>query len=106
MSFNILGIGTAVPSTSFTQDQAALFFQLLTGASPEQGKVLQRLFSQTGIRKRHFTFGRDVLEDVLHGTRHSQSPFLWRDLANSQGPTTKERMQQYSRHAGPLALEA
>jgi alpha-pyrone synthase len=106
MSLDILGIGTAVPSTSFTQDQAMQFFQLLTGASPEQGKVLQRVFTQTGIRKRHLTFGPDVLEDVIHGTRQSQSPFLWRDLVNSMGPTTKERMEHYALHAGPLALEA
>ena len=106
MSLSILGIGTAVPSTSFTQDQTVEFFRLLTGASPEQSKVLQRVFTQTGIRKRHFALDPEVLEEVLHGTRQSQSPFLWRDPVNTKGPTTRERMQQYARHAGPLALEA
>src|SRR5580658_402703 len=106
MSFNILGIATAVPKGLFTQDQTAQFFELLTGASPEQGKVLQRVFTQTGIRRRHFTFGLEVLEEILDGDRKLPSDFLRRDHVNSRGPTTRERMQQYARHAGPLALEA
>jgi predicted naringenin-chalcone synthase len=106
MSLAILGTGTAVPSTSFTQDQALLFFQKLAGTSPAQDKLLERVFTHTGIRKRHFTFGRDVIEDVLNGTRHSQSAFLRGDHLNFQGPTTGERMRQYAVHAGPLALEA
>ena len=107
MSFNILGIGTAVPKAFFTQDQTCAVLPAADRcATAEQGKVLQRVFTQTGIRRRHFTFGLEVLEDILDGDQQLPSDFLRRDHVNSKGPSTRERMQQYARHAGPLALEA
>src|SRR5262249_30830043 len=47
---------------------------------------------------------RQVVEDVLNGTRHSGSPFLPR--SDGAGPSTAERMQLYAAEAPPLAVEA
>jgi predicted naringenin-chalcone synthase len=50
--------------------------------------------------------GRDVVLDVLHGTRSTQSVFLPTGAADDAGPTTAQRMEIYAESAGPLALDA
>jgi predicted naringenin-chalcone synthase len=49
-----------------------------------------------------------VVDDVLNGTRHSESLFLPGDpgAGSEGGPTTGERMRVYAADAGPLTLRA
>ncbi len=106
MTLAILGFGTAVPSTSITQPEAQQIARFLCVREPEHENWLPHLYSQTGIDKRHFCMGRGLLEDMLAGTRHSQSVFLPRDGADDPGPTTGERMSVYHSEAPDLALLA
>src|SRR5262249_48947675 len=72
----------------------------------DQAEMLTSLYRQTGISRRHLAFDRTVVVDILEGTDFSGSVFLPRDMASDPGPTTGQRMEQYFREAGPLALRA
>jgi len=47
-----------------------------------------------------------VIRDIVEQTRHSQSLFLPSDHRPHRGPTTGQRMDEYRRHAGKLAVVA
>jgi alpha-pyrone synthase len=106
MSFAILGLGTAVPPTQVTQDEAARIARGLCCRTPEQETWLPLMYDHTGIRCRHLTFGQQVVEDVLHNTRRSQSIFLPSGRDDDRGPTTGQRMHVFADEAGPLAVRA
>ncbi|MGH7169453.1 MAG: type III polyketide synthase, partial [Gemmataceae bacterium] len=74
--------------------------------TPEQETWLPLMYDHTGIDFRHLAFGQQVVEDVVHGTRHSQSLFLPSGRDDDQGPTTGQRMRVYADEAGPLAIRA
>jgi alpha-pyrone synthase len=106
MSFAILGLGTAVPATLIDQQDALRVAQSLCCRTPEHVTWLPAMYGHTGIERRHFVFGQDVVRDVIDGTRHSGSPFLPTGAADDRGPTTAERMRHYVAAAGPLAVRA
>jgi predicted naringenin-chalcone synthase len=106
MSLAILGLGTAVPSTRTSQEEAACIARALCCRTKEQETWLPMMYDHTGIAFRHQAFDRQVVEDILHGTRLSQSVFLPTGRDDDQGPTTAQRMHHYATEAGPLALEA
>jgi predicted naringenin-chalcone synthase len=106
MSLVILGLGTALPTTSLTQDEAVRVAERLCCRDSEQAVLLPTLYRQTAIARRHLAFGQDVVIDILNGTRISGSVFLPRDGADDPGPTTAQRMEHYVREAGPLVLRA
>jgi predicted naringenin-chalcone synthase len=106
MSFAIFGLGTAVPPTRVTQEEATRIARSLCCRTKEQETWLPLMYDHTGIRARHLIFDRQVVEDVLHGTTHSQSLFLPSGRDNDRGPTTGQRMRVYAAEAGPLALRA
>src|SRR5438876_492176 len=106
MSFAILGLGTALPSTRVTQADAVRIAEKLCCRTPEQAGWLPGLYRQTTIASRYFSFGQDVVQDVLEETRQSGSVFLPRDSSDHQGPSTSQRMQHYIREAGPMAVRA
>jgi predicted naringenin-chalcone synthase len=105
MSFAILGLGTALPDCVFTQEDAVCVAQMLC-QDPRQAPLVPVLFRQTEIVKRHLILDRQVIRDIIAGTRHSQSPFLLKGPVDDPGPTTQERMQIYNDNAFPLALTA
>jgi len=106
MSFNILGLGTAVLATQVTQDEAAGIARRLCCRTHEQQTWLPLMYQHSGIRTRHLVFDRQVIDDVLHGTTYSQSPFLPTGRDDDRGPTTGQRMRVYAAEAGPLAVRA
>jgi prepilin-type processing-associated H-X9-DG protein len=106
MSFAILGLGTAVPPTVMTQTEAGQVARALCCRSKEHETWLPMLYDQTGIRTRHMTFARNVVRDVVHGTKTSGSIFLPTGRNDDRGPTTGQRMEHYAEQAVPLALEA
>jgi predicted naringenin-chalcone synthase len=106
MSLAILGLGTAVPAVSVTQSDAMRIARAVCCRTKEQETWLPMMYDHTGIRSRHLAFGRAVVEDILHGTRHSQSVFLPSGRDDDHGPTTGQRMRHYTAEAGPLAVRA
>jgi predicted naringenin-chalcone synthase len=106
MSFAILGIGTATPTTVISQPEAQRIARALCCRTGEHETWLPLLYGHTGIAQRHQALGRDVVDDVLEGTRHSGSVFLPSGQPDDRGPTTGQRMGHYAAFAGPLALRA
>jgi predicted naringenin-chalcone synthase len=106
MSFAILGLGTALPATVISQTDARDIARALCCRTAEQATWLPTMYGQTGITTRHLSLGADLVRDLLHGTRHSGSPFLPKGTADDQGPTTAQRMRHYAELAPPLAVRA
>jgi predicted naringenin-chalcone synthase len=106
MTLAILGLGTALPATITTQDDALAMARSLCARSPEQETWLPAMYAGAGIGRRHTALDAAVIRDVLDGTRHSGSPFLPTGALDDEGPTTAERMRHYARLAPPLAVSA
>ena len=106
MSFAVLGMGTALPEMFVNQSEGARVAKALCCKTEEHATWLPTMFDHTGIDKRHMAFDRQVMTDILEGTRLSQSVFLPSGAPDDAGPTTGQRMDHYAEHAGPLALRA
>lgn len=106
MSLQILGLAAAVPQAATTQEESLKCAQLLHHRTPDQKKWLSSVYAGSGIRTRHMTVPRTAMEDVLRGTRESESIWLPDGHNDDAGPTTAERMEAFREAAGPLALEA
>lgn len=106
MSLAILGLGTAVPLTKITQQESAGIARSLCCRTPEQQTWLPLMYDHIGIQTRHLVVGREVVDDVLQGTRYSGSLFLPSGREDDRGPTTAQRMRVYAVEAAPLALRA
>jgi predicted naringenin-chalcone synthase len=102
----LLSIGTALPATVITQDEALRIARSLCCRTDEQATWLPTMYGQTGIRTRHLAFSAALVRDVLDGTRHSGSVFLPTGRDDDRGPTTAQRMEHYADLAPPLALAA
>lgn len=103
MSFHIAGIGTALPPLSVTQAESIRCARVLGGPALSEAKWLTAVYARSGVETRHQALGRPLVDDLLNGTRHSESPFL---PGRPHGPTTQERMTVYAREAPPLAVQA
>jgi alpha-pyrone synthase len=106
MSLAILGFGTALPAASYDQNEALFMAQSLCCRTEEQTTWLPSMYEHTGIDKRHLSLGRALIDDVIQGTEHSQSPFLPKRTADDRGPSTQERMRLYREQAPLLARQA
>jgi predicted naringenin-chalcone synthase len=106
MSLAIVAVGTAVPETCLNQAEALGVARAVCCRTEEQGSWLPDLYGGSGITSRHLAFDRDVVEDILHGTRFSRSPFLPTGGDADSGPTSGERMHHYKQHAPALAISA
>lgn len=105
MALSILSLGTAVPTTSVSAPEALAVARALCG-SHERAAWLPAIYEGAGITTRHFSFERELVEDVLAGSTTSGSVFLPTGDPADHGPSTAERMAHYARHAAPLALRA
>jgi predicted naringenin-chalcone synthase len=105
MMVSLLGLGTALPSTRLTQEQGARVAQILC-LDPRQAPLLPTLYRQTGITGRNLVLEETLVDDLLEGTRHSNSVFLPKEQGPDQGPTTCERMEIFGLRAPSLAMEA
>ena len=99
----LLGIGTALPPESATQAEAAELVGRLGPPPGDAGAAGRRriaaLYRATGVRRRHSV----LLEPGVAGAGPDRLPFY---PPGARGPTTAARMEQYSRHAPPLAARA
>lgn len=106
MSFGILGLGTALPTTVVSQAEAEHIAVAVCCRTPENRTWLPLLYQQAGLQTRHLVLGDAVVRDVLQGTRDSGSAFLPTGRDDDHGPTTAERMRHYAEEALPLAEQA
>jgi predicted naringenin-chalcone synthase len=106
MSFAVLGMGTAVPATRVSQDDAAEAARVVCARTEQQAALLPVFYRLTGIDTRHMVLPPQVVRDALDGTRDSASVFLPAGADDNRGPTTRQRMEHYGREAGPLAAAA
>ena len=106
MSLALLGFGTALPDSVIDQNEAMRIAQVLCCRAPEDATWLPSMYGQTGIETRHFSLSREVIRDVLEGTRHSQSDYLPKNTIDDRGPTTGQRMKHYAESVVPLAVRA
>lgn len=96
------GIGTAVPLSTMTQEEAAALAEELYATDVEDPRLLRALYRRSGVRTRHTV--------VPHRTALQWSPPA--DLEPSAvavkitGPTTRERMSMYAENAPQLASAA
>jgi predicted naringenin-chalcone synthase len=106
MTLALLGLGTALPETVVTPDEALRLARSLCCRSPEDETWLPALYAHCGVATRHSALGRGVVDDVLNDTRHSGSVYLPTGAPDDAGPTTGERMRVYAECAPPLAGRA
>ena len=106
MTLAILGIGTALPPTETTQEEAFRIARALVRPTAEQATWLPAMYRGAGVSARRTVMAADVVRDALDGTRHTGSPFLPTGDPGDRGPTTAERMRYYAALAPPLAVQA
>ncbi len=106
MTLAIMGIGTAVPADSVTQQEGQQIARWVCCHDSEHAAWLPHIYGNSGIDKRHMCLGRAVLRDILDETRSSQSVFLPRDRADDRGPTTGQRLEVYRAESPALAVAA
>jgi predicted naringenin-chalcone synthase len=106
MSFAILGVGTARPSTILNQDESMAVARAVCCKTANQASWLPALYRGSGIETRSLAFDPAVIRDILNGTRHTASPFLPNGEVDDRGPTSGKRMQHYREQAPRLACDA
>jgi predicted naringenin-chalcone synthase len=104
MPLQLLGLGTATPPDAVTREEGLGIARVLSDPVVARSSFLPDVYAGSGVNSRHMVHGRDVVRDVIDGTRHSGSPFL--PGADPLGPTTGVRMRMYAEHAPPLAVAA
>ncbi len=103
MTVQLSFIQTAVPATCIDSRESLHIANALCGPYMTDADWLPAVYENCGVRQRYQVLGQAIVDDLLHDTRLSQSPFLPGQIG---GPTTAQRMEIYSQEAGPLALRA
>jgi len=103
MTVNLSFIETAVPETCVPSHESLYIANALCGPYMSDAGWLPAVYENCGVKQRYQVLGQAIVNDLLHDTRISQSPFLPGKIG---GPTTAERMAIYTKEAGPLALQA
>lgn len=97
MTLTILGLATALPEHTMSVDEAVAMSTDLICRNDRETRLLATIYRRSRVRSRHTCVPYRIAyqwsgDDFSPGT--------------SPGPTTLERMQLYSAHAGPLAARA
>ena len=104
MPLELLGLGTANPPDTVSREEGLGIARVLSDPVVARSSFLPDVYAGSGVSRRHLVHGRQVILDVLEGTRLSGSPFL--PGPDPLGPTTAVRMKMYAEHAPPLAVTA
>jgi predicted naringenin-chalcone synthase len=103
MSVELLGIATANPPGTLSQEEALDLNLQRTGLGG-RARLLERLYRRSAVRRRaSVLIGGADGESSVDGLARYYPPETG---GNGRGPTVAERMQRYEREALPLALEA
>jgi predicted naringenin-chalcone synthase len=118
MSTSILGLGTATPAHRMSQGEALAMFTDIVCADKRQARLARALFKKSDVQNRHtvvphqvaynwcqpVTGESDVTSDADLAIPSASIPKV--ESGTSPGPTTRERMELYSRFASDLAVES
>lgn len=99
MQLALLGLGTAVPTHTMSQQEALELGKLVCCQTDEQVALLRVLYRRSGVQNRNTCLPHRI---ALDWARPSESDSNVETLV-SAGPTTRERMQYYEEHAPLLA---
>ena len=102
MSIRILGIGTAVPEGTVSQQDAARMALETCMHDAKLAASLPALYEHTQIATRHSV----LLDSSSNGRPATQSFFPLAKSPRDRGPTTLPRMQRYETDAAQLATRA
>jgi len=102
MNTQLLGVGTAVPAGSITQQDTARLALELCRHNEHMTATLPALYEHTTIRTRHSV----LVDSSSNGHSATQSFFPLATSAADRGPTTASRMQRYEAEAAELAARA
>ena len=97
MNASIKGLGTAVPPMTISRSESLQIAKILSAPHKTQTDWLAGVYEHSGVQTRHQVLGRQFIDDVLAGTRHSGSPFL---PGSPGGPSTRTR-SRCTRRRGP-----
>jgi alkylresorcinol/alkylpyrone synthase len=103
MTYAILGLGTAVPSHTMSQEESAALAREVICRTDQQARVLTGLYQKAGVKNRYTVLPHQTALDYMPD-RADISPGLATEVV--LGPTTAERMQFFAQHAAPLAHQA
>lgn len=119
MTSSILGLGVAWPPHQMTQDEAVQMFTDIVCEHEKQSRFARVLFRKSEVNMRHTVVPHRVAYNWCQETNgHSANHTARGDLAipsevtpsvvpgKSLGPSTRERMELYSRFASNLAIES
>lgn len=126
MPLSILGLGTALPEHTMSQDAALDMTTNIVGQDERQRRLLRVLFRKSGVKNRHtcvphpiaYEWLRQEAElaaaataggggDFLPGNgKGAGDSYLTEPSPLNWGPTTRERMLMYAEFGSPLAKEA
>ncbi len=102
MSFEIAGVGTAVPPYRLTQKEAVELHATFCVVDESRSRTLRALYRRSGISTRHSVL-LDVGDGPLAERQHFYKPAV---DEGDRGPTTAQRMAIYEEQAPVLAVEA
>jgi predicted naringenin-chalcone synthase len=102
MSLILAGTGTAVPSLSISQADAARVWATYAGVEGKRARTLSALYRRSGIAKRHSV----LLEHPGDSSVPRPSFFEPVRFEGDLGPTTRDRMDRFEADAPPLAKRA
>ncbi|QDU88244.1 Alpha-pyrone synthesis polyketide synthase-like Pks18 [Pirellulimonas nuda] len=91
MSFQIAGVGSAVPAHTLSADTALEMVRRLCCETPKQARLAEMLYRRSGV-------------DTRATCVPPESAYQWEAAPN--GPTLAERMALYEQHAAPLAAQS
>ncbi len=100
MSVAVIGLGTAVPAHSISQNESCDHAKVYSCANERQGKLIEELYSRTEIGKRSSVLLAAEKQEI--GVEFFPIPS---DLYD-KGPGTAERMRTYNLHAANLSAQA
>ncbi|MGI8982018.1 MAG: type III polyketide synthase [Pirellulaceae bacterium] len=103
MNFSILGLGTAVPPHSMSQQEATELAQQVVCRTEQQQRLISVLYRKAGVENRYTALPHRIAEQWLPLAGANDFPT---DRPPTLGPTTAERMQFFAEHAPPIALSA
>jgi len=101
MKCSIIGLGTALPPESVSQEDAMAMSAEVICENDKQKRILQTLFRKAGVKSRRtaipWRYGYDWKRSA-----ESTSPCA----TAVDGPSTAERMALYQQYASPLAISS
>ncbi len=116
MSLSILGLGTALPPHTMTQEAALEMSHDIICQDERQRRLMRVLFKKAAVKNRHTAVPHPIAyewydEDSRQHEEQSGNgtPRPTNESGNgfvAWGPTTRQRMQLYADNAGPLAKTA